>query len=368
MTTTIERQQAAMEKWGFEALVAYSKENVAYGAGYVVPSQALNVRDRHFAVVVNRDGEAAMLLTSNELQEAQARSSITNFYPYDEFSENPMETLARMLRDLGVAEGSVGLEMDAFPTDCWEELKPLVPGAHWGHARDAFQYARKIKTGAELDQLRAVARIADRAQAAAHPHVRVGMTEQEVYRLIADAALAEGAETVGAQVAAGERSSYSNPTPSDVKLEKGDVVKVDVFVSQGGYLSDTGRAFVVGEASAEQEATWNAQQETLAAIHAAVRPGTSTRELWDVFVETFGRHDMKPAMRFLGHGLGLSFHEQPFIAAHTDTPLEPGMVMAVEPVYRNGDIGYHLEDNLVVTEQGAENMTNTFGSELIVLG
>jgi Xaa-Pro dipeptidase len=78
-TTTIERQQAAMDEFGFDALVAYSKENVAYGAGYVVPSQALSVRDRHFAVVVNRDGKAAMLLTSNELQEAQARSTITDF-------------------------------------------------------------------------------------------------------------------------------------------------------------------------------------------------------------------------------------------------------------------------------------------------
>jgi Xaa-Pro aminopeptidase len=309
-----------------------------------------------------------MLLTSNELQEAQARSTLTDFYPYDEFNDDPMETLASMLRDLGVADARIGLELDALPADLWDELKPLVPDARWEHGRDAFQFARKIKTEAELERLREVARIADRAQAAAHPHVKVGMTEQEVYRMIADAALAEGAETVGAQVAAGERSSYSNPTPSDVKLEKGDAVKVDVFCSLGGYLSDTGRAFVVGEASPEQQATWAAQQEALAAIHAAVRPGATTKDLWDTFIETFDRHDMKPAMRFLGHGLGLSFHEQPFIAAHVDTPLEAGMVMAVEPVFRNGDIGYHLEDNLIVTDDGSENMTTTFGPELIVLG
>jgi Xaa-Pro dipeptidase len=367
-TTTIERQQAAMDEFGFDALVAYSKENVAYGAGYVVPSQALSVRDRHFAVVVNRDGKAAMLLTSNELQEAQARSTITDFYPYDEFSEKPMEVLAKILRDLGVDGGSIGLEMDAVPADCWEELKRLLPEARWEHGSKAFQYARRIKTPDELERLRKVARIADRAQAAAHPHVREGMTEQEVYRLIADAALAEGAETIGAQVAAGDRSSYSNPTPGETKLRKGDVVKVDVFASLGGYLSDTGRAFVVADASSEQRAIWSAMQETLAAIHSAVKPGATTRDLWDVFAEGFGRHEMKPVIKFLGHGLGLSFHEQPFIAAHTETPLEAGMVFAVEPVYRVGDIGYHLEDNLIVTETGSENMTTSFGSDLIVLG
>jgi Xaa-Pro aminopeptidase len=367
--TTIDRQRSAMRKHSLDALVAYSKENVAYGAGYVVPSQALAIRNRQFAVAVNADGEAAMLLTSNELQEAQARSTVDNFYPYDEFSDDPMETLAGALQDLGLAEARIGLEMDAIPADRWEALKALLPNVAWEHGTQAFEDARMVKTPAELDRLRKAARVADQAQADAHPSVREGMSEQELYRHVVDRALALGAEdVVMIQVAAGERSSYSNPTPSDVPLRRGDVVKIDAFVTEGGYFSDTGRSIVIGEATAEQREIWQAMQETLAEIHTSIKPGVSTRELWEVFVASFARRGKEPVIRFLGHGLGLSLHEEPFIAAHTDTVLEAGMVFAIEPVYRVGDIGYHLEDNVIVTESGCENMTGVFGPDLIVVG
>ncbi len=88
-----------------------------------------------------------------------------------------------------------------------------------------------------------------------------------------------------------------------------------------------------------------------------------------MFAETFAKYRMAPAMRFLGHGLGLSLHEEPFIAAHTDTVLEAGMVFAVEPVSKTGEgMGSHLEDNVIVTPTGIENMTSRFGPDLIVLG
>ncbi len=126
------RHRAAMERHGLDALVAYSKENVAYGAGYTVPSQLLNIRNRQFAVACNRDGKAAMLLTANELQEAQARGTLRDLRPYDEFADDPMAVLAAILRDLGVAEGRIGLEMDAIPADRWEALRQLLPRAAAG--------------------------------------------------------------------------------------------------------------------------------------------------------------------------------------------------------------------------------------------
>jgi Xaa-Pro aminopeptidase len=80
------RLRAAMDDRGLDALIAYSKENVAYGVGYTIPSQALGVRNRQFALVVNRDGDAALLLTSNEMTEANERSSVRELRPYDEFN------------------------------------------------------------------------------------------------------------------------------------------------------------------------------------------------------------------------------------------------------------------------------------------
>jgi Xaa-Pro dipeptidase len=363
------RLTGAMAEHGLDALVAYSKENVAYGIGYTIPSQALGVRDRQFALGVNADGDAALLLTANEGDEARGRSKVADLRPYDEFADDPMEVLAQLLRDLGVGRGKVGIELDVFPAERWERLKRLLPDAQFVAARRAFQEARMIKTPTELDSLRKAARIADLAQLEARAELHEGMLERDLYRLVVDRALANGADSVLlVQVAAGERSALSNPSPSDRPLRRGDVVKVDTFVSVNGYLSDTGRWIVIGEASDAQRQIWERMQETMAAIHAAIRPGVVARELWETFVQAFARHDMKPAIRFLGHGLGLSLHEEPFVAAHSETVLEEGMVLAVEPIYRVGDIGFHLEDNLIVTADGVENMTSLLGTELAVVG
>jgi Xaa-Pro aminopeptidase len=114
-------QVAAMERFDLDALVAYSKENVMYAAGYPVPSQAQGIHNRQSSVVANRDGRGAMLLTANELPEARPRSSLGDLRPDDEFAEDPMVTLAGAIRDLAGGKGRIGLEMDAIPAWWWWE-------------------------------------------------------------------------------------------------------------------------------------------------------------------------------------------------------------------------------------------------------
>jgi Xaa-Pro dipeptidase len=350
-----------------DGLVACSRENVAYIAGYVVPSQRLGIRNRHFAVAVNRDGDAAMLLTDNELQEARERSTIDDLRGYDEFAQDPMEALVSMLRDLGLERGPVGIELDAVAASPWERLKQLIPSAHLVASNGCFQEARMVKSPRERELLREAASIADRAQLEAHALIHEGMTEREVYRLLMDRALGNGAEDVlMIQVATGARSAFSNPTPSAQRLEPGDIVKIDVLVSVSGYLSDTGRSVVVGEPTSQQRETWRRLQETLDAVEEETRPGASVRELWAEFRQRFEAYSMTPAMRFLGHGLGLSVHEEPFISEQGDGKLEAGMVFALEPVYSDGRVGYHIEDNVLVTEKGVENLTNLLPRDLIV--
>jgi Xaa-Pro aminopeptidase len=363
-----QRLVTAMGRYDVDGVVAFGQENVAYCAGYTVASQSLNLRDRQFAIAVNRDGEAAMLLTSNEVDEAEARGKLARLRPYDEFADDPMEVLAGALDELGLLNGRVGFEFEALAARQWLKLEGHIGPTKWEDGTDVFKHARMVKTSREIEALRNASQIADHAQRDVHGLVRVGMKEREVYRLLVDRALVHGADdVVFIQVAAGDRSTLSNPSPGDTKLRRGDAVKVDVFVSKGGYLSDTGRSFVVGEAPAAYVDTWARMQETLLAVEDAVRPGVTTGDLWQEFVRSFGKNGMEPIIRFLGHGLGLSLHEEPFIAAHTDTVLEPGMVFALEPVYRLGTAGFHLEDNVLVTETGVENLTSLLERELIVV-
>lgn len=363
------RFEEALSAHDLDAIVGYSQENVAYGLGYTIPSQALNNRDRQFALAVNRDGASALLLTANEQEEARLRGDIEDLRPYEELTDDPMEVLAGALRDLGVERRRIGVELDVFPVERFERLRHFLPDATFVSARSAFQHARRIKTPREIEKLREAARIADVAQAGAHAQIQAGMTERDVYRLVVDHALKQGADEVRlVQVAASERSALSNPTPTDRELRRGDVLKIDVFVSVGGYLSDTGRWIVVGEPTSHHSEVWNRMQETMDRIHEAIHPGVKAGSVWDTFVEHFARYGMKPAIRFLGHGLGLSLHEDPFVAPNISDPLESGMVIAVEPIFREGEIGYHFEDNLLVTPDGVENLTGRLGRELPVVG
>lgn len=368
-TAIKERLCKSIDELGLDAVVAFSKENIAYGIGYMIQSQSLGLRDRQFALVVSRDGASALLLSANEAEEAASRSLVTDLRPYDEFAEDPMGILADAITDLGASSGKIGIEMDAMPADRYLGLKGLLPRAQLVAGSRVFQQARMVKTPMEIDRLRAAARIGDLAQLEAHQQVREGMTEQDLYRVIVDRALANGAERVLlVQVAAGERSVLSNPAPTERTLQHGDIVKIDTFVTVGGYVCDTGRSFVVGEATDRERDIWRRMQDTLQRLHETLRPGRRANEVWDSFVQIFQEHGLEPAIGFLGHGLGLSLHEEPYIAPHSTTVLEEGMVLAVEPIYRTGDLGFHLEDNLIITSSGVENMTFRIGPDLVVAG
>jgi Xaa-Pro aminopeptidase len=122
-------------------------------------------------------------------------------------------------------------------------------------------------------------------------------------------------------------------------IEHGDVVKIDIFATTAGYLFDTGRSVFVCEIDPGHRTTWQAMEETLLAIYEVAHAGNTTADLWRTFVSSFGAHGMEPAIRFLGHGLGLSLHGEPFIASHTETELEVGMVSRSSPSTRSGASG-----------------------------
>jgi len=142
-------------------------------------------------------------------------------------------------------------------------------------------------------------------------------------------------------------------------------VRADFLGTVGGYYTDCARTAVVGEPTDGQAATYAA----IAAIHrevlVRVRPGAHTRDLYDLYQMRAREHRLQP-LRFLGHGVGLGLHEGPFIDGHTEVVLEPGMVFAIEPVhFVPHQVGFHLEDMLILTPEGHEVVTDVTATEAL---
>jgi len=122
------------------------------------------------------------------------------------------------------------------------------------------------------------------------------------------------------------------------------------------YVCDVARTAVAGDPAAEHEAIWQKLVDCWTLALEMIRPGASSRRIFQVYIEKMDAWGL-PTLHFLGHGLGLTLHEEPYLHRYGDTTLEEGMVLAVEPLVTFPALGMQLEDAVVVTgghgQQGA---------------
>ncbi len=352
------RLRRLLAEAGLDGAVAMSQDNVTYALGVGVPSHRL-IRERRVAALVPVDGPPAVVAVTVEESFLQAHLDGVEIRPYDEHTQTAMAVLAGLLAERGLDRARVGVEMDVIPAADYAELTGRLPGARFEDAAALFKRSRWVKTPREVERIRRGGRMADMAVREAFGAARAGMTERALAVRMTEAFLRQGGDDVRlVVVGAGERSSHPNAPPTDRSLRPGDVVRVDFLGTVGGYYTDCARTAVVGEPTAEQAAVYRALVEIHREVLGRLRPGVRTRELYDLYHDRAARHRLQP-LRFLGHGLGLGLHEGPFIDAHSDVTVEPGMVFAIEPVhFVPHQVGFHLEDVLVVTSQGCEVVTD----------
>lgn len=141
-------------------------------------------------------------------------------------------------------------------------------------------------------------------------------------------------------------------------MQPGDTVVCDFGGRMAGYCSDTTRTFVVGEPSADVARAHAVLLEAQQAAVAAVRPGVTAQS-----IDRAAREIIEEAgygqyfIHRTGHGIGLDVHEDPYIVEGNDLVLEPGMAFSIEPgIYVAGEFGMRIEDIVVVTDGGVENL------------
>ena len=341
-----------------DAIIAVSPENVTYLSGFVVPSQSL-MRWRHAICILTRDGHICMIAIDMEATTVRSHAGIEDLRIYREFTENPMAKLAEALADLKLDHGRIGIEMDYLPTGDFARLKKRLPHVRWVAGDALFNRARQIKTPNEINLLRSLSKITDRAIGDTFRSAKIGQSEMDLAGELLSALFGGGAESYKLMIiAAGERSQFPNVGPTARKLQRGDLIRMEIFGQKNGYLAGVCRTAVVGTPSVEQEKIWAHLIECKYLVMNLIKPGTPCRKVYEDFLKKFSQLGFVP-ISFVAHGIGLYLHEEPYMGRYGDEIIQPGMVGAFEPlVYIPGRFGLQNKDMFCVTEGGCELLSD----------
>jgi Xaa-Pro aminopeptidase len=361
--------RAAMKREGFDALVALSIDNVTYTAGFLVPSHASN-RFRRTITILAGDAFARQIVVNVEENLARATSRFKDIVAYNQFTQNPADLLADALVEAGAAQGRVAIELDYMPAMDYIRLVERLPKAKLEGCKDLYFNTRMIKTEAELAALRKVGEVTDRVIGEVMRAIRPGLTEKQVGKMIVELMTDAGCEGLKYQVGSGARSGIVNCAPTDKKIEQGDVVRVEILGDMSYYRSNVTRTGVVGEPTGEQRKIWSVMIGAREKCKTMLRPGTKVADLYRTYVETCRAGGIEPTLKFLGHGIGQTIHEEPYITDTRTIVFEPNITFTMEPLYMMpGRMGFHVEDMYVITRDGFAPITGmiTPNDELIKL-
>ena len=229
---------------------------------------------------------------------------------------------------------------------------------------------RAVKDQAELECMIQAQRIAEKALADILGEIRPGVTEKEIAALLLYKMLHYGAEDKSFDpiVVSGANGSLPHGVPSEKPIQAGEFVTMDFGCKFGGYCSDMTRTVAVGHVTEEMETVYNtvlkAQLAGIAAAKAGVTgaavDGAARRVIADAGYGPYFGHSF-------GHSVGVEIHENPNATPSNSKPLPAGVVISAEPgIYLPGKLGVRIEDVIVITEQGCQNITLA-SKELLIL-
>jgi Xaa-Pro aminopeptidase len=350
-----EKLFAALERQKLDALVVTHLPNVRYLCGFTGSAAVLLAGARPVFFTDGRYSEQAAE------QVVGARVSIAH-----------KGTVAALVLAVGKLRlKRVGVESEHLTIAQFRELeKALGKSVKLFPIAGTVESLRVQKDDSEIQRLRHAVDVSSRLFRPLLKCMRSGAAEVGVAAKLESMARSAGAERMSFDtiVASGERSALPHGVASAAQLPKNGFVVLDYGIVLDGYCSDMTRTVHLGKASVEARrlylAVLDAQQAAIAAVH----PGVSAAE-----VDQAARTELKRVRldRFFthstGHGVGLEIHESPRLAAGSDTILQPGMVITIEPgIYLPGKCGVRIEDMLLVTERGYDVLTPV-GKELLEL-
>ncbi|WP_204112634.1 M24 family metallopeptidase [Shimia biformata] len=370
----LRRFQSVMATQGVAALLLTGAADIFYVTGFL--TRFWESPARPWFVIVPASGQPVAVIPSIGA-ELMGRTWITDIRTWDapDPEDDGVRLLTDTLRDLAGDDGAIGLPMGLethlrMPLGDFSELTRRLGVARFVDATDIVHRVREVKSEAEIDRIRTICAIADRAFARVPEIAAPEEPLNRVFREFQMLLLQEGADWVSYLAGAAGPGGYGDViSPADGRpLQAGDVLMLDTGAVRDGYFCDFDRNFAIGPAN---DAAKRAHAALFAATETALaqlRPGMLASDLHRILTGAIRAQGATPGGGRLGHGLGVTLTEWPSVTAKDHTVLREGMVLTLEPgvVITPGRFMVH-EENIVLREDGPELLSARTPPDLPVI-
>lgn len=358
-----------MKAAGLDAAIVASPDNFFYLSSVKIITQTL-IRDRLALGIVTSDGAASLVVCKPEEVLTRRYTWVGDVRTYVEFHESPMKAVAELIQEKGLATSKIGVEKKFVSAAYFEDLRDRLPAASLAACDTAFERARMIKTEPEIALLRKAAHGTDEAIGRAFKAARPGATEHAIARILIDGLFDAGQgdfRDMSWGVAAGPNILTTHYWAGERALSAGDAVRINVRSTFRGYFSHLYRMGVVGKPSERQLGYYQKARDIHYRSIERLRPGARACDLFSAAKKDMEQARVATKGAHVGHSTGIALHENPRLQALDDTVLEPGMVIAAEPIVVDEErCIYHIEDLVLVKDGPPEVLSNRTNTERLI--
>ena len=359
----IELAQKKLKEKDMCGMLVTAEANLNYYANYNTHAPWSTFTRPSF-LFIPVEGKPKLLVQTFVAPEAEAISFCCEVIEFKSLLGPTSEELKNVMASLNMAKGKVGLELGfeqriSFEVRQYDELKAILPEVEFVDATDIIWSQRLIKSPKEIECLRR----ACQATSYAHDHifeeVEEGMTEREISQRVQKHMLDGGAEYPGFVIITSGTENYGriSKTSTDRKLEKGDMLWLDLGARYNGYWSDFCRSGIVtDELSKESIELQDKIHEITMEASKIMKPGVPVADVARECVRLMQLAGFEATFDCgrMGHGMGLSSTEPPSVTIYDETILQEGMIINLEPGVVNENGVFDLEENFVITKDGCE--------------
>jgi Xaa-Pro dipeptidase len=280
--------------------------------------------------------------------------------------ESPFERVTQGLKDRGIASGRVGIE-ETSKFVFADSIAATAPALKIVSATPVTAGCRMIKDAHEIALMRLACEATLKCYEAVFKALKPGMTQNDASALV-DAAYRKLGFPGFASVQVGEYTALPHGSITPQTIREGTIIMIDDGCTVEGYQSDITRTFVLGKATDKMKKVFDIVHDAQTAALKAARPGVPLESIDAAARKVVVDAGYGPGYKYfshrVGHGMGMDGHEWPYLVKNNmhgwekALKMQAGMVFSDEPgIYIKGEFGVRLEDDMHVTENGAELFT-----------